>query len=40
LDSEEFLRLIDGAPAMQAELAGVAQARWQEHRARVEEGGR
>jgi ABC-type lipoprotein export system ATPase subunit len=38
LDREEFLRLIDGAPAMQAELAGVAQARWQEHQARAEEG--
>jgi len=38
LDSEEFLRLIVSAPAMQAELAGVAQARLQEHRARAEEG--
>jgi ABC-type lipoprotein export system ATPase subunit len=40
LDREEFLRLIGSAPAMQAELAGVAQARWQEHQARAEEGGR
>ena len=38
LDRKEFLRLIGSAPAMQAELAGVAQARWQEHQARAEEG--
>jgi CRP-like cAMP-binding protein len=38
LDRQEFLRLIDGAPAMQEELAGVAQARLQEHQARAEEG--
>ncbi len=34
LDREEFLRLIDSAPAMQAELAGVAQKRLQEHQAK------
>jgi ABC-type lipoprotein export system ATPase subunit len=35
LDREEFLSLIDDAPAMQAELVGVAQRRVQEHQARA-----
>jgi len=37
LDRAEFLRLIDNAPAMQAELAGVAKERAQEHQARASE---
>ena len=43
LDRAEFLRLIDSAPAMQAELSGVAQQRLREHQARADEdtpGGR
>jgi putative ABC transport system ATP-binding protein len=38
LDRKEFLRLIDGAPVMQAGIAAVAQERLLEHRARVAEG--
>ncbi len=37
LDRAEFIRLIDSAPAMQAELAGVAKKRVQEHQARASE---
>jgi CRP-like cAMP-binding protein len=36
LDREEFLRLLDSAPVMQAELTGVAQKRVQEHQARAQ----
>jgi putative ABC transport system ATP-binding protein len=38
LDRQEFLSLIGDAPAMQAELSGVAQQRLREHQAQAEEG--
>jgi CRP-like cAMP-binding protein len=38
LDREEFLHLIDEAPAMQAGLASVAMERLQEHQAHELEG--
>ncbi len=38
LDRAEFLRLVDQAPAMQAELTSVAQERLQEHQAHELEG--
>jgi ABC-type lipoprotein export system ATPase subunit len=40
LDRAEFLRLIDSAPAMQAELTGVAQQRLRQHQTQAEEGRR
>jgi ABC-type lipoprotein export system ATPase subunit len=38
LDREEFMRMLENAPTLQAELAGVAQARLLEHQAQAAEG--